>query len=541
MALYLPRWATDCLRRADPALAGSGRPLVLWERLHNAMQVVAVDEAAAACGLFEGQTLSDARAQVPTLLAREIDRPFLIQRFADFADWHSYASPLVSVMTDRNGFGDLVIDITGVAHLFGGEEKMLAAVLGKLRPRGFSVQGAVADSVGAAWALAHYAPGRIIAGDETAQALRDLPVGALRLDEETVQGLLRMGLGTIGQLYARERKPLRARFGQALMERFDQALGQVEERIVPRLPVADCCAERRFAEPIGLIDDVLMTAYDLAVRLASDLESRGEGAQTFHLFLYRVDHEVITLSANAARATRDPSHISSLFAHRAERLAGEYDAGFGIDMIRLAATSLSEVASTQVGAFETRDGAADLDRLYDRMTSRLGPLALVRSSFVNTHIPERAVRLEPVVARTPDDPEARPDPDLARPLRLLATPEPISVAMAEVPDGPPPAMIWRHVTYRFHKVSGPERIGDEWWQPGHRLDLVLPPEPDTVVISRDEEKEEILRRPVGVRMPIPARDYFIAEDDGGRRFWLFREGLYGAEQAPCWYLHGFFA
>lgn len=538
LALFLPRWATDCLRRADPGLAAE-RPLALWERQKGAMRLAAVDGIASAAGLAPGHSLSDARAQLPGLEVREIDHAYLEQVFADFADWHSNASPIVSVLADKSPYGDLVLDIAGVTHLFGGEAQMLAKLTGRLRGLGFTVAGGIADSVGAAWAMAHFAPGRIVPEGQAMAALADLPVDALRLDEAQAFGLSQMGLKSIGQLYGRDRKALQARFGLSLLTRLDQALGLVAERVTPRIPAPTYYAERRFADPIGLMDDVLMTARDLAIQLALRLEAEGIGAQSFHLFLYRVDHKVMTLSVNAARATRDADHIAHLFVHRSERLEGEYDPGFGIDMIRLAATSTSEVASTQVGAFETRDGAEDLDRLYDRMTSRLGPLAVVRAKFVDTHIPERAVKLEPVVARTADDPAAAPPPDLRRPLRLLPQPEPVTV-IAEVPDGPPIRMIWRRIAYRILKASGPERIEPEWWRSGQRLELLLPP-------GRPAQPAADGKAPP----PVPAlapfipetqlRDYYVAEDEAGRRFWIFRQGLYGAETEPRWFLHGIFA
>ena len=491
------------------------------------MRLVELDARASAAGLFATQSLADARALVPNLQVREIDRAFLAASFADLADWHSCASPLVAVLTDVSPYGDLGLDIAGVSHLFGGESEMLQRLCRRLTGLGIEVSGAVAGSIGAAWALAHFAPGQVVEGPAR-DALADLPVAALRLDDARIAGLATLGLKRIGQLYDRDRKALQARFGALLLLRLDQALGQVEERLKPRLPLVEHYAERRFAEPIGLIDDVLLTAHDLAVRLSSDLERDGLGAQGFHLFLYRVDHQVMTLSVNAARATRDPAHIARLFSHRAERLGGEYDAGFGIDMIRLAASHTSPLEAAQVGAFETRDGAADLDRLYDRMASRLGPLAVVRSKFVDTHIPERAVKLEPVLAKTPDDSRARPDPALPRPLRLLPAPEPIEVIAAAVPDGPPRGMLWRRVRYGFLRASGPERIGAEWWQfsgllAPNRGVGEPPPAAKTYVDGRF------------------ARDYFIAEDDGGRRFWLFRQGLYQPEAAPAWFLHGFFA
>jgi len=504
--LILPRWATDCLSRADPALAARKHPFVLWEKQKGAMRLAEVDLHAASLGLFAQQNLSDARALVPELEAREIDRAYLEQVFADFADWHSNASPIVSVLMHRSAYGDLCLDITGVAHLFGGEAAMLEKLTGRLRALGYTVNGAIAGSIGAAWALARYAPGSIVEG-EPDEALAPLPVAGLRLDADQVSGLEQMGLKTIGALYGRDRRALGARFGKLLVMRLDEALGQLEERLVPRLPEIERHAERRFAEPIGLIDDVLMTANDLAVRLAQQLEGEALGAQAFHLFLYRVDHKVMSLSVNAARATRDAGHIGRLFANRVERLVGEYDPGFGIDMIRLAASSLSPLASTQVGAFDAHDGNGDLDRLYDRVASRLGPLSVLRSRFVNSHIPERAVKLEPVIARMPDDPHAHAPVSAPRPIRLLPAPEPIEVS-AEVPDGPPAGMTWRRVTYRFDKASGPERIAVEWWTPA---------------------EGEL------------TRDYYVAEDRDGRRYWIFRSGLYGEAAHPRWYLHGFFA
>jgi len=529
MALHLPRWATECLKRAEPALGALTVPFALYEKQKGAMRLVELDARAEAAGLFATQSLSDARALCPPLVVREIDRPSIEAIFADFADWHSYASPIVSVLTDDAAYGDLVLDITGVSHLFGGEAQMLARLIGRLEGFGFTATGAIADSIGAAWAFAHFSDGGTVTGDLT-RMLAPLPVAALRLAAAQIDDLSSMGLKRIGDLYGRDRRALQARFGASLILRLDQALGDIEERLKPRLPLVEFSAERRFPEPIGLIDDVLMTAHDLAVRLAEDLGRGGIGAQEFHLFLYRVDHKLITFSVRAGRATRDPRHIARLFAHRAERLEGDYDAGFGIDMIRLAASLTSPLNAAQIGVFETRDGTADLDQLYDRMASRLGTEAVRRVKFVNTHIPERATLLEPAITRTPDDPLAVPAPALVRPLRLLPQPEPIDVLMAEVPDGPPRGMIWRRVRYWFPRARGPERIGAEWWN------VEALPE---ATRKLDEDQPAIaahLFEPGKV-----TRDYFVAEDDGGRRFWLFREGLYAQDFNPAWFLHGFFA
>lgn len=530
----MPDWATDYYKRHDSSL---NTPLALYERIKGGLRLAAIDAEAARGKLEAGQNLADARALLPRLTTREIDRPLLEAAFADFADWHSNASPLVAVMTDISAFGDLVLDITGAAHLFGGEKAMLDMLLMRLHGLGYSAFGAIAPTIGAAWALSHFAPGQIIAPEEIATALAPLPVTALRLPPEQAAGLINLGLKRIGQLPDRNRKALQARFGSSLIMRIDQALGHVEERINPRLPIVEHYAERRFVDPIGLIDDVLMCAHDLAIQLAIRLEAKGLGAQTFHLFLYRVDHQVIQLSVNAGRTTRDPAHISRLFTHRSERLAGEYDAGFGIDMIRLAATSLSALDNEQANAFDQRDAATDLNHLHDRMTSRLGPLGVVRSVLYDTHIPERAVRLVPAIAAQ-SQPSVEPARGLQRPLRLLPTPEAITV-MAQVPDAPPAMMVWRRVTYRFAKASGPERIAAEWWAFQARLAL-LPPD--------EEANPSALKLVTAPNEPLPlygegehTRDYYIAEDEAGRRFWLFRIGLYEAVQNPLWFLHGFFS
>ena len=530
LVLYLPSWATDCLKRRNGSLKG---PFALYERIKGGLRLAAIDAEAASKGLRVGHNLVDARAMVPDLTVQEIDRPVLEAIFADFADWHSNASPLVSVMNDVFPYGDLVLDITGVAHLFGGERPMLRLLLGRLRDLGYSVAGAIAPTIGAAWAISHFARSQVVEAEGLEVVLDALPVNALRLSDVQIAGLSQMGLKTIGQIRSRERKPLQARFGLSLLTRIDQAYGMIEERMTPRLPVAERYAERRFADPVGLIDDVLMTTHDLSIQLGIRLEAEGLGAQTFHLFLYRVDHKVMTLSVNSARLTRDPEHITKLFSNRSERLEGDYDAGFGIDMIRLSVSSVGELDAAQLGAFAIEDGTEHLDQLNDRISSRLGVMAVFRTQLVASHIPEHAARLIPAVAgRT--DPRAPDWHSPMRPLRLLPVPERVNIN-AEVPDGLPASMIWRRDSYKIEKASGPERLGAEWWRSGQRLQLVPLEKP-----KKGEEAPYIpkleLFEPDGV-----TRDYYVVEDVAGRRFWIYRHGFHMQGEPAVWYLHGFFA
>jgi len=509
---------------------------VLYERIKGGLRLAAIDAAAGQAGLSVGQNLADARAMVPGLTVREIDRQLLEAIFADFADWHSNASPLVAVMTDASAFGDLVLDITGVAHLFGGERAMLRMLLTRLRDLGYAVSGAIAPTIGGAWAVSHFARSQVVEPADLEAILDALPVHALRLTEQQIAGLVQMGLKTLGQLRLRPRKPLQARFGATLLLRLDQAYGIVEERMTPRLPVAERYAERRFVDPIGLMDDVLLTAHDLAIQLGIRLEAEGLGGQAFHLFLYCVDHRVMTFSVNSSRLTRDPEHITKLFSNRSERLEGEYNAGFGIDMIRLAVSSLGELDAVQLGAFATYDGTEDLDQLQDRISSRLGTMAVLRTQFVSSHIPERAARLVPAVAHVAAE-QASARPELVRPLRLLPVPEPIAIN-AEVPDGLPASMIWRRVSYRLTKASGPERLGAEWWRTGQRLQLVPPEKPKKPEPGEKQEPPPYVPDLVLFNPDAGTRDYYMAEDAEGRRFWIYRQGLYSE---TSWYLHGFFA
>lgn len=473
------------------------------------MRLVALDEAAEMRGLGLGQSLSDARAICPGLVAREIDRDFTTMVFAEMAHWHANASPIVAIQTDGAPFGDLVLDISGVTHLFNGPAQMLAQLQARLSDYGFTVAGAVAPTIGAAMALSHFSSGVVIEESARLEAmLAGLPIAALRLDESQVAGLAQMGLKRIGQLYGRDRIGLGARFGGEVLERLDQALGHVSERLDPLIPPASYGAMRQFPEPLVLIDDVLGASAELCERLSGQLGADGLGAQGFHLYLFRADHKVMALHVNAARATRDPAHMQRLIANRIEKLREEFDAGFGIEMVQLLASSTGPLDVVQDGVFGVPDGAADIDFLIDRLTSRLGPQAVVASAYANTHIPEKAVILEPAIARREADPDAVPPAEFLRPLRLLPVPEEISV-IAEVPDAPPALMEWRHQTYRFARASGPERIAGEWWQADGAL---------------------------------PTRDYYIGEDRDGRRFWLFRLGLYGGDvSVPRWFMHGLFA
>ena len=374
--------------------------------------------------------------------------------------------------------------------------------------------------IGAAHAAAHYGePASYPCGEER-NVLSPLPLAALRLPPETVAALARVGLKRIGDIVDLPRSPLTARFGGELMRQLDRALGREHEPLNPRLPVAPYVAEQRFAEPIAREEDVLGTVARLAARLEFALERRGDGARRIELTLFRTDGALRRIAAGCSRPLRDPEQIRALFVERLNALADQFDPGFGFDMARLSVLVAEPCPPEQVGIGGGED-EAEMDRLVDRLSARLGSHRVRRLIAQDSHIPEIAAVAVPAQTVGADSGwpafrDYRAQADLApRPLRLLTRPEPIE-AVAEVPDGPPLRFRWRRALHEVIAAEGPERIEGAWWSEhgGH--------------VSGNL-----------------ARDYFRVEDKTGLRFWLFRAGLYrdlaqGAA-APSWFLHGTFA
>ncbi len=476
------------------------------------MRLVATDAVAERHGLTRGQSLADARAILPALDAVDDDPEADARLLAVTADWAERYTPLVAL----SGADDLMLDITGCAHLFGGEAALLADVQARIGDQGFAGRAAIADTPGGAWALSRYGAPTVVPVGGLAAALEPLPMAALRLDVETVAAMDRVGLKTIGQVIAMPRAPLAARFGAALIRQLDRALGHDEEAISPRRPTPSLMSERRFAEPIAREEDIAATLAALAASLAEALERHGQGARLLDYSLFRVDGVVARIRVGASRPVRSPKLILSLFREKFAALGDSLDAGFGFDTARLSVLEAAVTTGAQVDLAGDAAGEADLEQLVDRIGARLGAGSVRTIRRHGSHVPERAVvhrswseggtatAAMPGFREAPDD--APDDGPLERPVRLFAHPEPVE-ALAEVPDGPPVRFRWRRAVFQVARAEGPERIASEWW------------------------REDSL-----------TRDYFRVEDPTGHRFWLYREGLYGRETAaPRWFLHGVFA
>lgn len=474
-------------------------PFALVEKRRGAVCIAAADARALALGIGPGLTLADARARLPELAAIDHDP------VADHAllEWLADGCDRYSPMVATDGAQGIILDITGCVHPFGDEAGLVGDAQRRFNRQGITSALALADTPDAALALAANGDGR--------SAVAALPVTALRVDPETHLALRRAGLKTIGDLAGRPRGPLAARFGTAMPVLLSRLLGEEDVRITPRRTPPEVQVEARFAEPVTHAEIALATLDRLMRDAATILSDRGRGGRRFEAALFRSDGHIARLGVNSGQPTRDAVLVARLFRERIDALSDPLDPGFGYDLIRLTVPVTEPLIAQQL---ELEGGGvtdAELAALIDRLSTRLGRGRVRRFAAGDSHIPEQTAFELPVAE--PGSPSIWPqretgEPPL-RPLHLFDPPQRIDVT-AEVPDGPPRRFRWRRTLHEVTHAEGPERIAAEWWKRRNGKGLT--------------------------------RDYYRIEDMRGRRFWVFRHGLYGIEKPmPDWYLHGLFA
>ncbi|WP_430649136.1 Y-family DNA polymerase [Bradyrhizobium viridifuturi] len=508
----------DAIR--PPPQAGEAKkelPSVVVAKDHNAILLHAVDEAAVRTGLSIGLPLANARAICPELTVYDADPAADLKTLNDIADWCDRFTPLVALDAPYG----LFLDITGCAHLFGGERALLQIVTHALSRRGFAVSAAIAGTSIAARTLTRHVSGKIVADGAEAQAVGPLPVSALGADSAVTTGLRRAGLKTIGDVAARAPHEISARFGSAFTTLLGHALGQGDAPISPRKPLPDYIVEKRFPEPIATDTVIALTLSSLAKMLVAAMDKQGKGARQLEASFFRTDGAVRAIMVETGRPVTRPEMIDRLFRERLDALSDPLDPGFGFDLIRLAAGRTEIVVQQQRDLDATVHDNDEISALIDRIAARIGGKRVVVHLPLESHIPERSALALPAqhhlaAASAAAWPERVVGEPPLRPLRLFERPEPIKVPFASVPDGPPHQFTWRRALHAVVRVEGPERIAMEWWkQDGAAL----------------------------------TRDYFRVEDAEGQRFWIFRDGLYenelrdeaGAPVAANWYVHGLFA
>lgn len=494
-------------------------PLVTSIREGNRIVIAAADSTARVLGLAPGMALAQARAQIAGLDIRDADPE------GDRAHLASLAVALARRWTPTvaiEGDDTLFLDLTGVAHLHGGEVRMAKRLRHMLARLGYTARIAIADTPGAAWALAHFHGDTLCASGEQAEALASLPIEALRIDASAAELLHRLGVMRIAQLAAMPRAPLVKRFGTELALRLDSALGRLSEPLYPVVPPEPIAIAQRFAEPIATAEAIEHWLGTLVPRLTAVLAEKGLGASRVELVADRIDGVPQRIRIGLARPSRDGAHLLRLLVRRIEQV----EPGYGVDALTLHVRRALPLGAEPFTERLDEEAAPDLAPLVDTLATRIGMRAMWRSRPVESDVPERSVTrmavldppVRPVQRGKRDDvrqldrnPPLPPwHPGWPRPARLLARPERLDHVMAELPDHAPRRFTWRGRSHRVIRADGPERIQGEWWK-------------------RDTERASV-------------RDYFRVEDEAGRRYWLFRSG--DGERAVTgdlsWYLHGVF-
>lgn len=456
-------------------------------RASNAEALHCLNIEASKAGLRPGMPLADARAICPGLSTRPADPVREAAALEALRRWAGRYGPHAA----RDAADGLIVDISGVPHLFGGEQDLLEDLTARLDRAGIASRSAIAGTRGGAWALARHGGGVIPEGG-LVERLGRLPVSALRVEPEVAEGLARLGLHRIGDLVTTPRAPLARRFGQELLRKLDQALGTKAEPVSANADPPHFGVRMTLPEPIGLTEDVMGVLDRLLARLCEQLKTAGQGARKLRLELQRVDHSAAIVDIGLARPMRDPDRIAALFRKGVE----DVDSGFGIDGLRLSATLTEPLPPEQIGEAKVRQ-EDELADLISRLGNRLGFEAVRRFLPAKSRIPERSFLTVPAAYAG-----SEPFPKRRRPRRpvTIFPPE----MLAAVSGSPPARFTWRRMSFTTLRAAGPERITPEWWfdDPAWRSGV---------------------------------RDYWRIETREGLRLWLFR-----TPQVPAWYAQGVF-
>ncbi|MDE4142159.1 Y-family DNA polymerase [Phaeobacter gallaeciensis] len=494
LSIRFPRLASDTSLRRRPVEG----PFALIHRSGNADHVHCLNQAAEMRGLHPGMAAADARAICPELITRPADLAREAAALAGLRRWAGRYSPMVA----RDGPDGLIADISGVPHLFGGEAEMRGDLHARLERVGLTLSSAIAETRGAAQALARHGGG-ILPEGIAKEGIAGLPVSALRIGSDVAEGLARMGLNRIGDLTDLPRAPLARRFGPGLVLRLDQALGLQPEPVSPEADAPYFGVRMTMPEPIGLEADVMSGLARLLDRLCTTLAQHHRGARRLRLELHRVDRETAQVEIGLARPMRDPERIAALF----KKGVSEVEAGFGIEAMRLVAHVTEDLPPEQIGGPRTIAREDALADLFSRLGNRLGFDRVLRLLPATSKIPERSFLVTPAAysAAEPSPPHRGPD----RPI-IIFPPEPVTTKGLGQPGQPPARFTWRRMSFTTLRADGPERIAPEWWfdDPAWRSGL---------------------------------RDYWRVETREGPRLWLYHTPQAQAWPVQSWFAQGEFA
>lgn len=468
-------------------------PFLVYVSERGRMLVKASSRTLEREGIVPGMAVADVRAIFPEVNVFPAEPEAEKKLLDNLAGWCLRFTPVVAVDAPSG----LILDISGCAHLWGGEPAYIETIMQRLHRGGYFVHAAIADTIGAAWAVAHYGTQRIVAPQKQAEVLASLPPAALRLEPAVLQRLKKLGFRKIGQLASIPAAHLRRRLGDALLFRLKQALGDERELLQPIQPAPVYREELPCVEPIRTAKGIKIALERLLEMLCERLLKEGKGMRTGVFKGFRIDGETVEISIGTNRASCNAAHLFKLF----ELKIPELEPALGIELFTLEATLVEELGELQEALWGMAvNNQSALAELLDNIAGKVGAKSIRRYLPREHHWPERSVE----EVRTLDEqPKVAWRTDRLRPLHLLPRPKPVEVMVA-LPDYPPSHFRYRGEIIRVVRADGPERIEQEWWlQSG------------------------------------PPRDYYQLEDERGARYWLFRLGLY-EDRKPEWFLHGFF-
>jgi protein ImuB len=495
MCIWFRHLLTDWLILRQPELADI--PFGFTAKDHGRLLITATNSCAEQQGIFPGMVAADAKALVPSLkLIDEIPgkKSRLLRRLGE---WCIRYSPYIA-LDEPEG---LILDVSGCAHLWGGERKYLKEIVSRLRSKGYDVRAAMADTIGAAWGIARLGKvSPIIEAHAQAQALLALPPEALRLEVPVLERLRKLGFRTLDSFITMPKSVLRRRFGPDLIKRLDQALGNEEEAIQP-IHIPDPYHERLpCLEPIRTAVGIEIAIRKLLDMLCQRLQKEGKGVRTAVFKGYRIDGKIVQMEIGTNVASHHAHHLFKLFALKIDTL----EPALGIELFTLDAPQVEDILPGQEVLWNEDTGLEDeaIAELLDRLAGKVGAAAIRRYLPVEHYWPERSIRASSSIRERPS---IKWRTDRPRPVQLLAKPELIEVT-APIPDYPPMVFRYKGETHQVKKADGPERIEREWWLESGQH-----------------------------------RDYYQVEDEKGRRYWLFRAGHYDEGGSSEWFIHGFFA
>lgn len=491
-SIWFPHLLTEYVQRKNPALCGE--PFVLASPQRGRMLIDAVHPSLLQKGIQPGMLLADVRAVFPDLQVLKSEPGRVGRLLRALAEWCIGYTPVVGIhMPDG-----LILDSSGCAHLWGGEEAYLKSLENRLGSYGYTVKVAIADTIGAAWAMARYglSPCIVPAGGQR-QALQGLPPAALRLDSEVLVRLKKLGLHKIERFMDMPRSALRRRFGPLPGLKLEQAFGEVHEGIEAIRPVESYQQRLASLEPIAHATGIQLALEQLTDKLCQRFESEGMGLRYAVLRAFRVDGEIQQIEIGTSYPSRNARHICKLFEHK----IGQFRPELGFEMFVLEATEVENVVDVQSAIWNSHTQSdKKVSELLDRIVAKTG--SRIRRPLPAAHYwPERSVKSAAPLWEKPETPWRT---DCPRPVHVLPRPEEIEVSAA-MPDYPPMLFRYKGVLHKVVRSEGPERIEQEWWI-----------------------QEGLFR------------DYYCVEDEEGSRYWLFRSGPYDTHK-PEWFIHGFFA